>query len=44
MNEAKIKKLCGVTAFKKGKTYFQGGKVQNLLSSRESPGPLFSTR
>lgn len=28
MNEAKIKKLCGVTAFKKGKSYFQAGKVQ----------------
>ncbi|MEK3979190.1 DEAD/DEAH box helicase [Psychrobacillus sp. FSL K6-2836] len=28
MNEAKIKKLCGVTAFKKGKSYYQAGKVQ----------------
>lgn len=27
MNEAKIKKLCGVTAFKKGKSYYQAGKV-----------------
>ena len=28
MNETKIKKLCGVTAFKKGKSYYQSGKVQ----------------
>lgn len=27
MNEAKIKKLCGVTAFKKGKSYYVAGKV-----------------
>ncbi|MFJ8065369.1 SNF2 helicase associated domain-containing protein [Psychrobacillus sp. NPDC096426] len=27
MNETKIKKLCGVTAFKKGKAYFQAEKV-----------------
>lgn len=27
MNEAKIKKLCGVTAFKKGKSYYEAGKV-----------------
>ena len=27
MNETKIKKLCGVTAFKKGKAYFQADKV-----------------
>ena len=31
MNETKIKKLCGVTAFKKGKAYFQADKV-NLHS------------
>lgn len=28
MNETKIKKLCGVTAFKKGKAYFQADKVK----------------
>ncbi|MFJ7825904.1 SNF2 helicase associated domain-containing protein [Psychrobacillus sp. NPDC096623] len=28
MNESKIKKLCGGTAFKKGKSYYQAGKVQ----------------
>lgn len=28
MNEAKIKKLCGVAAFKKGKSYYQAGKVR----------------
>ena len=28
MNEAKIKKLCGVTAFKKGRFYYRAGKVQ----------------
>ena len=27
MNETKIKKLCGVTALKKGKSYYQSGKV-----------------
>ncbi|KQL37367.1 DEAD/DEAH box helicase [Psychrobacillus sp. FJAT-21963] len=27
MNEKKIKRLCGETAFKKGKAYFQAGKV-----------------
>lgn len=27
VNEAKIKQLCGVTAFKKGKSYYQAGKV-----------------
>ena len=31
MNETKIKKLCGVTAFKKGKAYYQAEKV-NLHS------------
>ena len=28
MNEAKIKKLCGGAAFKKGKSYYQAGKVR----------------
>ena len=27
MNEKIIKKLCGVTAFKRGKSYYQAGKV-----------------
>ena len=27
INEAKIKEACGVTAYKKGKSYFQAGKV-----------------
>ncbi|TQR11634.1 DEAD/DEAH box helicase [Psychrobacillus soli] len=31
MNETKIKKLCGITAYKKGKAYFQADKV-NLHS------------
>lgn len=35
INETKIKKLCGVTAFKKGKTYYQAGKV-HLLSFQHS--------
>ncbi|WP_277586426.1 DEAD/DEAH box helicase [Psychrobacillus antarcticus] len=28
MNESKMKKLCGVTAYKKGKSYYQAGKVK----------------
>ena len=34
MNETKIKQLCGITAYKKGKTYYQAGKV-NLDSFQE---------
>ncbi|GGA33875.1 DEAD/DEAH box helicase [Psychrobacillus lasiicapitis] len=36
MNETKIKKLCGVTAFKKGKAYFQAEKVNLHPAKKES--------
>lgn len=38
MNETKIKQLCGVTAFKRGKTYYLAGKVN--LHSFQADDPV----